>query len=191
MKSVRIFKNIRVLGIAESFKKSSKLCILSGVVMRKDFLIDGFSFEICTVGGLDSAKKIENLYKKLQRNDINVVLINGCIISWFNIIDLDYLYNTIGIPLACISYEHSLGLERYLKNFRDFEERINLYKKIGERTKVKIKTGKHVYVRYRGFRNSAELKAVLDAFTKSGAVPEPLRVARLLSSSLLHFLGSA
>ncbi len=188
MRPVRTFKNIRVLGIAESFKKDSELCVLSGIVMRRDFLIDGFSFELCTVGGMDSAQKIENLYKKMNREDINVILINGCIISWFNVVDIDYLYEKIGIPLACISYEHSNGLEKYIRKFEDFENRMKIYKKIGERNKVKIKTGKEVYVRYRGFRNLVEVKAVLDAFTISGAVPEPLKVAKLLSNSLLKFL---
>ncbi|MEM0259499.1 MAG: DUF99 family protein, partial [Thermoproteota archaeon] len=42
-------KAIRVLGIAESFRETSKKSILAGVVMRGDFLIDGFSFSFVTL----------------------------------------------------------------------------------------------------------------------------------------------
>ena len=83
-------KGIRVLGIAESFNKDlSKYSQIVGVVMRGDFLIDGFTLGKITVGGLDSTDVILDMIKKLNRDDIRVIFLSGCVIGWFNIIDID------------------------------------------------------------------------------------------------------
>ena len=44
-------KGVRVLGVAESFRKNlSDKAILAGIVMRGDMIIDGIVFGECTVG---------------------------------------------------------------------------------------------------------------------------------------------
>ena len=81
-------KGLRGLVIAESFKQNSKKSILAGVVMRRDFLIDGFVFGKATLEGDDATETILSMYKKLNRPDISYLLISGIIISMYNIIDL-------------------------------------------------------------------------------------------------------
>jgi endonuclease V-like protein UPF0215 family len=43
-------KGIRVLGIAESFKRGEEKSVLAGVVMRSDNIIDGVAFDRIAVG---------------------------------------------------------------------------------------------------------------------------------------------
>ena len=75
-------KGFRALGISESFVKGiSKESILAGVVMRADMKIDGFTFSRVTVGGTDATEKILEMYKRLRRDDINLFLLNGCVIN--------------------------------------------------------------------------------------------------------------
>jgi len=179
-------KGIRVLGISESFvKQKTKRSILTGVVMRADGIIDGFGIYTTTVGGLDATKSVISLYENLKRKDVNVIFLNGCIISWFNVIDLKKVYEKVGLPLLCVTYEESEGLEKYFKEyFKDWEERFDIYLRNGEREKIEIKTGKTVFTRSLGLEKD-EVKRILDKFTLDGAIPEPLRVARLLANSVL------
>ena len=61
-------KGIRAMGVAESFVKGvGKKSIISGVVMRSDMIVDGFTFSNVTVGGMDATQKIVELYESLKR----------------------------------------------------------------------------------------------------------------------------
>jgi endonuclease V-like protein UPF0215 family len=82
-------KGLRALGISESFKKGEgESAALGGVVMRGDLQIDGFGLSTITVGGLDGTDKVLELFNSLDRSDINVVLLNGCVISRFNLVEI-------------------------------------------------------------------------------------------------------
>ena len=182
-------KGIRVLGISESFiKNKSKKSILTGLIMRADLVIDGFSFAKTTVGGMDATECVLEIYHKLGREDINLVFLNGCVISWFNIIDLKRVYRDIARPIICITYEKSEGLEKYLTAYfgpKEAEDRIAKYKENGEREEFKLHTGKLIFVRYLGLDRKDAIQA-LNKFTLDGSIPEPLRVARLLARTLVH-----
>ena len=97
-------KGIRALGIAESFVKGvSQKSFLVGVVTLADRIIDGFSYALVTVGGMDATQQAITLIENLQRQDINVIILNGCIISWFNVINLHEVFNASSIPLICVT----------------------------------------------------------------------------------------
>ena len=104
-------KGIRVLGIAESFKRDYDKSVLAGVVMRSDWIIDGVAFDEITVGGMDATEGVLRVFDSMQRDDINVMMLNGCVISWFNIIDIKAVYDRLRIPVICVTYEESEGLE--------------------------------------------------------------------------------
>lgn len=182
-------KGLRVLGIAESFRKGEgKKSVLSGVVMRGDLQIDGFALTTITVGGMDATEGVLRLFHDLKREDINLILLNGCVIAWFNIIDLREIFRQLKIPLICVTYEESEGLEKYFKDyFEDSDERIRLYKSLGARIPLTLYTGHEVLVRFFGIEEEREVKAILDRFTIQGAVPEPLKLARLLARAALDW----
>jgi endonuclease V-like protein UPF0215 family len=181
-------KGVRVLGISESFMKSkSKKSILAGVVMRADLIVDGFSFARTTVGGMDATDCVIQLYQMLRREDINFIFLNGCVISWFNIISLERVHNDTGLPVICTTYEESEGLDKYFLEYFGTEavDRIAQYKENGEREELRLHTGKTVFARYLGL-DRKEAVRILDRFTLQGAIPDPLRVARLLARTLVQ-----
>ena len=61
--------------------------VLAGVVMRRDFIIDGLIFGKTTVRGNDSTEIIVSMFRRMRRNDINCILLGGTIISILNIVD--------------------------------------------------------------------------------------------------------
>ncbi|RJS87859.1 DUF99 family protein [Candidatus Bathyarchaeota archaeon] len=184
-------KGFRALGISESFIKGvSEESILAGVVMRADMTIDGFTFSKATVGGMDATEKILEMYRSLKRDDITLLLLNGCIISWYNVIDLHRVAEETELPLICVTYNESTGLEKYFKELfpEDWKSRVEIYRKNKSRTAVKLSTGYTVYIRFIGMKME-EAKGILNKFTSHGSIPEPLRVARLLARSLVKNLS--
>lgn len=183
-------KAFRALGISESFTRNlGDRSILAGVVLRSDQVIDGFTFSKTTVGGMDATEKIVEMYKALERDDINVLMLNGCVISWYNVIDLQKVHEETTLPLICVTYEESTGLEKYFIQLfpDDYEKRIEIYHRNGSRTKVKLHTGYDVYIRFYGM-SLEDAKGTLNKFTLHGAVPEPLRIARLLARGIMKML---
>ncbi len=178
-------RGVRVLGVAESFAKKEKFSWVVGVVMKPNLFIDGVKFVNLTVGGLDGTEKIIKLIKKFNRNDIRVLMFNGCVISWFNIISLPEIYEEFRIPLVCVTYNESEGLEKFLKEYfpSSYKQRLKLYLENGPREKVKLKTGKEVFLRFLGL-NREEAAELVNLFTVQGKKPEPLRVANLIAREL-------
>ncbi|MGQ9719606.1 MAG: endonuclease dU [Nitrososphaerales archaeon] len=176
-------KGIRALGIAESFKKGqSKRSILAGIVMRSDMIVDGFIFGSAEIGGDDTTDEIANMFQRLNRNDINVIILGGSVISMYNIIDIDSLGAKTNTPVISVTFGESEGLEPHIKHhFPDsWEKKLLAYKKLGGRDAIKLHTNYTVYVRPYGISLETS-KRILDKFTIQGAIPEPIRLARLLA----------
>ena len=177
---------LRVLGIAESFVRSNPISILAGVVMRSDLRVDGLAYARVTVGGDDATVAVLDLYRQLDRTDVNALLLSGLAISWFNIIDLKEISERTQKPVICLTYEESPGLEDYIREyFPQPEEKLRRYAVSGERSCVLLKTGFEVYVRAFG-ATVEETRILINKFTRDGRVPEPVRVARLAARACLR-----
>lgn len=171
-------KGLRALGIAESYAGRER-SLLAGVVMRKDLRVDGFVFGRVTVGGMDATGAITGMVQDLDRDDINAVLLSGCVIAWFNVIDPARVHAETGIPVICVTYEASDGLSADIRHhFPGDDARLAAYERLGERVPVLLGTGQTVYLRSFGIPEG-DARRFCDAFTLEGKIPEPLRVARL------------
>lgn len=179
-------KGLRGLAIAESFTQGAKKSVLAGVVMRRDFVIDGFVLGIATLEGNDATDTILSMYKKLNRPDISYLLISGIIISMYNIVDLKKISETLGIPVIGVTYQESEGIEEAIKHhFRDsYESKLKAYKELKDREKITLHTSYDVYIRKERCITS-DVQRLLDDLTLQGSFPEPLRVAQLLAKTLL------
>jgi hypothetical protein len=180
-------QGLRGLAIAESFKQNSTKSIFSGIVMRRDFIIDGFVFANVTLKGDDATDTILEMYDKLQRNDISYILISGLIVSMYNIINIQKLFESLKIPIIGISYNDSLGIKNSLKHHfpNTFESKINQYEKLGKREKITLNTSHDIFIRKVGCTLS-DVKNLLNELTLNGSVPEPIRVSQLLAKTLLQ-----
>jgi endonuclease V-like protein UPF0215 family len=178
-------KGVRVLGVAESFEKSDSKSILAGVVMRGDLRIDGFGVCTPTIGGTDSTQELISMFNHLNRKDIRAWMLGGSVISWFNTVDLSTLHERTDTPVICISYHPSDGIEKYLKEYfpDDWETRIKVLERTGERRSINLHTGHSLYLSVAGIGVSRARK-LLDKLTIDGRVPEPVRVARTIAAGL-------
>jgi endonuclease V-like protein UPF0215 family len=179
-------KGVRVLGIAESFA-STKTSVLAGVVMRRDRRIDGFGFAGVTVGGTDATEAALSIYHEMDRRDINAVMLSGCVIAWYNILDPYAIAEKTGLPVVVVTYEDSEGLEEDLeRHFPGDTTRMNDYCRLGSRVETVLNTGHTIYIRAYGI-DTSEAARLCDLFTLDGKIPEPLRVARLCARGVMHY----
>ena len=177
---------MRGLAVAESFREVDKTSVLAGIVMRRDFVIDGFVLGRATIGADDATDAIISMYERLSRQDISFMVLSGLIISMYNIIDLKRLWESISVPVIGVTYGESDGIEDAIKHHfpNSYGYKISQYQKLGLRNKILLHTNHHIYLRTEGCETN-EAKKLLDAFTLQGAVPEPLRVAQLLAKAVL------
>ncbi len=180
-------KGLRGLAIAESFHQNSEKSILSGLVMRRDFVIDGFVFGTATLDGDDATESILKMYDELNRPDISYVLISGLIISLYNIVDIKKIHEKLQIPIIGVTYNESEGIDSAIKHHfpNSYESKIKQYHKLGNREKITLHTSSDIFVRRQGC-DLHEVKHLLNELTIQGSFPEPLRVAHLLAKSLLQ-----
>jgi len=180
-------RGIRVLGIAESFRKTSASSTLAGIVMRRDLVIDGMVFGNVTIEGNDSTQNILSMYRSLKRNDINCIMLDGLIISMYNIIDGQELRENTNVPVIAITFKDSEGLEDTIQHrfSNDSKLKLEQYRKLGQRDKILLKTGKTLFVRHWGL-SSKEASTIIDSFTLQGSIPEPIRIAKLAARASMR-----
>ena len=107
--------------------------------MRKDLRIDGFIFSTVTVGGMDATASVLRMVQELERSDINVIMLSGCVIAWFNIMNPALIAQETGIPVICVTYEDSEGLIADIRHhFPEDTARISAYENLGERIPVEF-----------------------------------------------------
>jgi uncharacterized protein len=175
-------KGLRALAVAESFKISCKYAVLAGVVMRRDLIIDGIGISKSTIRGDDSTQSIISMWKNMNRNDINCIFLGGIIISMFNIVEGNKVYQSTGVPVVALTYNDSKGVAH---NFRkvfpnSWQSKLEQYQNIGKRERIVLQTGKAVFVRHWGLTLSDSI-ILLNYFTLQGSVPEPVRIAKLIA----------
>jgi len=173
---------IRVLGVAESFKPDQRWSVLAGVVMRGDLVVDGAALGRASVGGDDATASVATLHRRLKRNDVNLLMLSGCILSLYNIVDVDGLARRTKLPVICLTYRETSGIEEAIRrHFPDGAgKKLVAYRRLGDRQRVVLSSGHSVFVRTSGISDKQAVSLV-DMFTLQGSVPEPVRVARLLA----------
>ncbi len=126
------------------------------------------------------------MIQDLDRRDLNLIMLNGCVIAWYNIIDPAKIHAITGLPVICVSYEESEGLEGHISHhFPGNSEKISQYRSLGDRIPVLLSNGYTLFARGWGISDSEMVRACR-LFTYHGKIPEPLRVARLCARSVMR-----
>ncbi|MFB6094415.1 MAG: DUF99 family protein [Halanaeroarchaeum sp.] len=168
---------VRALGIAESYRGDRST--LAGAVSTTEGVVDGFSFEDCTVGGSDATEAVVAIDEALDREDVQYVFVAGVALAWFNLVDLAAVERAVGRPVLSVTFEESEGLEPALRDEFSgaaLEDRLETYRSLPDRRATTV-NGERVFVRSVGL--DRDPREVVDAYTPRGGRPEPVRVARL------------
>lgn len=182
-------RGIRILAIAESFDRSKigKKSVFAGAIIRDCYVVEGFFFSLSTLGGLDATDAVIEICKHLNREDVNVILISGVIVSLYNLIDLNTIYSVMKKPLIALSYRESKGLEDLLLDMPMGDKRVEIYRKNGERSKITLKNGFSIFIRNIGLKLD-EARLILNNCTYFGKIPEPIKIVKNLARGILNAL---
>ena len=170
----------RALGIAESYRGERGRSTLAGAVVRTSRVVDGFVFGSCAVGGTDATEAIVTLHDRLDRADVNYLLVSGIALAWYNVLDLHRLHEATEKSVLSISFEESSGLGPALREEFSGDAlatRLDTYRAQPPRRRCSV-DGETLFVRSVGI-DDEEATEVVRGFTPEGGRPEPLRVARL------------
>jgi uncharacterized protein len=157
--------------------------------MRRDLIIDGIAYGSATIEGDDATDSIISIHRSLARDDVNCILLDGLVISMYNIVDGEQVAEETHLPVIAITFEDSKGLEDSIRyHFADWQGKLVRYQKLGRREQVTLKTGKYLFIRCWG-TNKSRAVAILNSFTLQGSMPEPIRVAKLAARSHANALN--
>jgi hypothetical protein len=174
----------RVLGISESFDLKQDVSYLVGTVMRKDLVLDALFVKNLKIGGNDATEKIIDGFYTLKRNDVSCIMIDGCILSMYNIVDYIHISSELNMPIICVTSKKGKDLqETFIKNNQ--LDKLELYRKLGPQRKISV-LGYDYWVRFAG-ADEFEVKHILKSFVISGKTPEPLRVSKMIARTFLKY----
>jgi hypothetical protein len=135
---------------------------------------------------MDATDSVIALFRSFSREDINLIMISGGIISWYNIIDPVRVFQETRRGIVIVTYEESEGLEYDISHhFPGDIGRIAAYRNLGSRTPLALPTGHTLYLRAQGV-SEKEAGIICSDFTYDGRIPEPIRVARLYARSIMR-----
>lgn len=172
---------IRGISIAESYSASAATSTLAGVIMRNDLLLDGFVFDTIKVAGDDSTDIILKMCR--SRCDVSYVITWGSILSRYNIVDIHHISESLNIPVLAISDTHQKDISSTLP-----PEKLHIYNALPDRHTIQLHTGHTLDVHVSGCAIH-ETKLLLNRITMQGRIPEPIRLARILASSIRQHTG--
>lgn len=179
---------IRVCGIDDApfdFGNRNAKAIVIGTIVRAPSYLEGvMSFEV-SVDGDDSTANIEKALKKSRFSDqLRAVLIDGIALGGFNIIDIESLSKSTGVPVITVTRDRpdmdsmQAALKKY---FDDADERIAKLSKIPVK---EIRTSHNpIFVSFAGI-NLDEVQEILKVTTLRGVIPEPIRMAHIIASGI-------
>ena len=182
-----IKSKIRALGIDDGpFDKfKNKRVRIYGTVMRGNSLIEGFLTATIRVDGDDVTNKVIDMIKNSQfKTQIRVIFTDGITFGGFNILDPFFISNNFNIPVIVV-----------IRKNPDIEKIRLTLKKLNKLNELKILNSlpKPIYYNNIFFQpiniDEEKSKRLIDLFTLSSFLPEPLRISHLIGQ-MFHFKRS-
>ena len=184
----RIKEEIRILGIDDSpfISTIQREVLVVGVVMRGASSIDGVMSTWVEVDGMDATKKIiEMVNRSRHRKQLRVIMLNGITLGGFNVVDITEVYEKTALPVIAITRKlpDFEKIREALNNVEEAEKRWNILKRAGKLYEVEGKSKRPVRFQVAGM-DAETAAAIIRKSRKRSAIPEPVRVAHLISSGI-------
>lgn len=179
---------IRVLGIDDSpFKFKDRSALVVGAIVRVPNYLEGVMKTEVTVDGSDATEKLIQMISRSRfRDQVRLVMVDGIALAGFNVVDIELLHGSLHLPVLTVTRDRP-DLDKMrtalMKYFPDWRER---YELVARHELREIPTEhKPLYACGLGLPWS-EFERLVRACTVRGVVPEPLRIAHLISSAMVR-----
>jgi len=180
--------HVRILGIDDSpFKFSDDKVLVVGALVRLPNYLESVMRTEVEVDGVDSTDQlIKMISGSRYRDQIRAVMIDGIALAGFNVVDVERLSSELRTPVVTITRDKpdldmmSNALKKHFENWRE------LFSMISRSELREVETEhKPVFACGVGL-DWAEVERLIKASTVRGAVPEPIRMAHLISSAMVR-----
>jgi len=173
-------KKWRFLGIDDSFDKTK--CCVVGCVTCEGY-VEGFMYAEIEIDGLDATEKIVGMLKKSKfGKQIKCIFLPGITLGGFNLVDIQKVYEETETPVVVVM-RRKPDMEEFDSAMRNLEN-YSIRKRIAERAGEIRKAGK-LYIQTAGL-SFDEARELVGAATLRGNMPEPVRIAHLVASAIIH-----
>ncbi|MBS3100720.1 DUF99 family protein [Candidatus Woesearchaeota archaeon] len=176
-------KEIRVIGIDDSpfnkFKDEKVLVV--GVVMRGGSWVDGILSTKVDVDGNDSTKKLVEMINKCKfKPQLQCIFLDGIAVGGFNVIDVRELNKKTNLPVIVVirRMPDIANIKKTLIKIKK-RQKIKLIQKAGNVVQVN-----DIFAQLTGI-DFEQAKKILKIVCTRSLVPEPLRLAHLISSGVV------
>jgi len=182
-----IKREIRILGIDDGYfdRNKDKYTIIVGVIMRGPSQIDGVLSNKIEIDGFDINDKIIEMVKRTKHYDqLRIIATNGISFGGFNLIDFEYLYNELKIPIISFVRKKP-NINKFIeaiKHTKDYEKRLEIVKKYPEPKSYKTEYGT-LYFQYYGLEYNDVIN-IIKLTSIHSRIPEPIRVAHLIAMGI-------
>lgn len=170
------------------YKGRKGYTVLLGVKYAvKERIIEGISYTLILVDGLDATDKALKIIESLEGD---IVLYDGVTYAGFNIIDPFKIHSITGIS-GIVFYRHPLSIKKIsnalIKHFPDYRVRLDIIRRVLQyRYKMNTEWGIYEYTPIE--IDPLDAKNLLKKLQYYSPEPEPIRIADILSSKLSRSL---
>jgi len=160
---------------------------LTGVLMRLDGTVEAISIESLKIDSSDVLESMINLIPERSRKIIGAVISEGITFGGFGLIDPETFFERTNIPFISITRGKADvdAMKRALNAHHALDSSlINLLDRL-QPLQIEIK-GRHFIINFHGITES-EAVLMLERLMKTGNVPEPVRLAHLISRAAYRY----
>jgi endonuclease V-like protein UPF0215 family len=182
-----IKREIRIIGISDTPLSpfSPEQVELFGVVYRGGYWFDGIINVKINKNGLDATDKIsEMITTSPHYQQLRVIMLDGIACAGYNLVNIRQLFDFTSLPVISITIEKP-NFNSMKKSFHNIPQWTRRWKAIEDAREVIIYKKDHsqLYLQIAGLvREDAE--KILRISSKRSIIPEPLRVAKIISVAL-------
>jgi endonuclease V-like protein UPF0215 family len=179
--------NFRAVGIDDgTFRKSKdKLCMISGVLIRADYLIESVSTRPIEVDGLDSTERIVEIVNADFKGNASLIMTCGVTFAGFNVADLFNVFKETGIPVISVTRRKpdSQSIEEaILKTQHHYRQKLETIQRYNTE-ELHLPNGSLLYINRIGIEQKPAATYV-KKLTRTGNIPEPVRLASIIAKSI-------
>ena len=185
-------KEIRILALSDgaSPRKSKKRNVeIVGVVFRGAHWLEGVMRATIERDGHNATSNLARMIKSSRHfQQTRLIMIDGLALGGLNVVDIRGLHKKTGIPIVVVSRtrEKERLLSNAIKSVGSCRSRKNLLKADACTSSLTLEQGKRpLFLHHLGIE-PVQTKDMLKSLCMAD-IPEPIRVARILSQAINHF----
>ncbi|MBS3791107.1 MAG: DUF99 family protein [Candidatus Bipolaricaulota bacterium] len=160
---------------------------LVGVITRGGGPVDGVIKTEVAVDGLNGTRHISNaIIESKHKEELNLVVLSGITLAGFNVVDISKISEKTNMPVLSVTRE-KVDLESFksaLKNLPNFQQRWRAVRHAGEISGFELDDHR-VYYQTANLSNT-EAERALKVMATQSVLPEPIRLAGMIATSLVR-----